>query len=556
MRIPILFQSLNSFFTGLSFKSKKTQAQELLNSFGELKDSSFNFDLIEKYFRNKDHSKSLQVISDKTCDDLDFEELFMFLDRTHSKPGQQYLYDKLRVIPQEAVNVDMDEELIHRFTKDSDFRLEVQTQLKKLNRREDYYISSLFQEEHLKPPKWFFVLRLLSFTSILSLILLPFNPQLFLVLLVVFIANICFHLWNKKNISKYSDSIPQLLVLKRIANHFLQDEQLKKINPRLSESLKILDQVRNRMLFFKLDSKVEGDLQVIFWSVVELFKILFLIEPLLLFGVLKRLNTRRKEIENVFSFVGSIDVLVSIASLRKGTDCWCIPEIDEETSGMETREISHPLIVNCVGNDIAVKDKSILLTGSNMSGKTSFIRTIGINVLTGLCINTCFAKSMMIPRIKIYSAIRISDDLMNDKSYYFEEVLTIKNMIDRSEKSETCLFLLDELFKGTNTVERISAGKAVLSALAKNNNRVFISTHDIELADLLQEEYELYHFSEVVSNKSVDFDYKLKEGKLKNRNAIRILKINNYPENVIREAIILAEELDKSQMLNADRLEI
>jgi DNA mismatch repair ATPase MutS len=186
-----------------------------------------------------------------------------------------------------------------------------------------------------------------------------------------------------------------------------------------------------------------------------------------------------------------------------------------------------------------------------MSGKTTFIRTIGINVITGLTINTCFAESMVIPRARIHSAIRISDDLMNDKSYYFEEVLTIKDMIDNAGNGTANLFLLDEIFKGTNTVERISAGKAVLSSLAKNENIVFVSTHDIELTDLLEDEYELYHFSEIVSDKSVDFDYKLKEGKLKNRNAIRILQINGYPDEVIQEAMALAEELDRNKVLES-----
>ena len=149
------------------------------------------------------------------------------------------------------------------------------------------------------------------------------------------------------------------------------------------------------------------------------------------------------------------------------------------------------------------------------------------------------------PRLRVYSAIRISDDLMNDKSYYFEEVLTIKEMIDKSGNGNPNLFLLDEIFKGTNTVERISAGKAVLSSLAKDDNIVFVSTHDIELTDLLKDEYDLYHFSEIVNNKTVDFDYKLKEGKLKNRNAIRILQINGYPENIIKEAIEISTEFDK-----------
>ena len=98
-------------------------------------------------------------------------------------------------------------------------------------------------------------------------------------------------------------------------------------------------------------------------------------------------------------------------------------------------------------------------------------------------------------------------------------------------------FILDEIFKGTNTLERIAASKAVLSALAANGNMVFVSTHDIELADLLAEEYDLYHFCEQIEQNHLYFDYLLKQGKLKNRNAIRLLEIEGYPESVVSEAI-------------------
>jgi DNA mismatch repair ATPase MutS len=139
---------------------------------------------------------------------------------------------------------------------------------------------------------------------------------------------------------------------------------------------------------------------------------------------------------------------------------------------------------------------------------------------------------------------------MNNKSYYFEEVLTIKEMINKSQNKVSNLFLLDEIFKGTNTIERISAGKAVLSFLNTGSNIVFVSTHDIELAEMLNDTYELYHFSEQVNNKTVDFDFKLKNGKLKNRNAIRILEINDYPKEVITEAIEISRELDKIFVIN------
>ena len=362
--------------------------------------------------------------------------------------------------------------------------------------------------------------------------------------------NIVIHFWNKKNLFNYFSSIPQLSKLNGVAQELFKHRILKEIQPDLMKSASVINKVSNRMSFFNLETEMQSDQRILFWAILELVKIVFLIEPLFLFGTLKRIDTKRKEIENVFLFVGEIDAIISIASLRKGLENYCTPKIIDERKELSAQEVYHPLIENCVTNSLNVNGRSVLLTGSNMSGKTSFIRTIAINVITGLTINTCFATHFSMPQMRVFSAIRISDDLMNDRSYYFEEVMTIKDMIDKSVAENINLFLLDEIFKGTNTVERISAGKAVLSSLNGQNNIVFVSTHDIELADLLKNEYDLYHFSEMVDHKTVAFDYKLKEGKLKNRNAIRILQINDYPESIINEAIEISEELDRINVAN------
>lgn len=531
--------------------NNRENKENLLNAFGTIKNESFDFEQIESYFRKKDHSGAFHILSDKTCNDLDFRELFMFADRTNSRVGQQVLYNRLRTIPGDSAKVNEAEKIIEYFTSHPEDRISIQIQLSKLNQREAFYITSLFQEDQISPPGWFFIIRLLSFTSLLSIVLTFFNPAMLFVLFGTFIINLGVHYWNKRNLNQYIASIPQLLRLNKIASELFKNDVVKQLNPDLQKSTVVLDKIRNRMSFFKLEAKLQGDLEAAFWGILELFKILFLIEPLLLFGVLKQLDTKRKEIEEVFEFVGQIDSLISIASLRKGLGKYCIPVITPEHKRIIAEEVYHPLIVNCVSNSINVNGKSVLLTGSNMSGKTSFIRTIGINVICGQTLNTCFAESFSMHQMGIYSAIRISDDLLNDKSYYFEEVLTIKEMIEKSETGKPSLFLLDEIFKGTNTIERISAGKAVLSHLAKSGNIVFVSTHDIELADLLKDEYELYHFSEKVDNKTVDFDYKLKEGKLKNRNAIRILQINDYPESVIKEAMELSEDMDKFSLTGA-----
>jgi hypothetical protein len=525
--------------------NRKKKVKDLFNqSFGQVKEETFNFDLIERYFRKKDNSRELQTLSDKTCNDLDFEELFLFIDRTNSKVGQQYLYNRLRTIPQASHEFSLQERILKEFEKTPELRLDVQTLLARLNEQDTYYISSLFQHEHTKPPKWFFIIKFLSFANLLSIIMLIVNIKIILVIFAITIINTGIHYWNKKNLYQYLGSVPQLLRLNSIARKLFENESFKELDPTLNKSLAEIDKVRNRMHFFNLESKLQSDTEIFFTTILEIFKTLFLLEPLFLFSILKELNTKRTEIENVFTFVGQIDSFISIASLRAGLSLHCQP-IFTKQNRLVAKNGYHPLIPDCVENSICIDQKSILLTGSNMSGKTSFIRTIGINTITAQTINTCFATQFSTAKLNIYSAIRISDDLMNDKSYYFEEVSTIKEMIDKSNNGKANLFLLDEIFKGTNTVERISAGKAVLSSLAKGDNIVFVSTHDIELTDLLINEYELYHFSEKVDHKSVDFDYKLKEGKLKNRNAIRILQINGYPEEIINEAMEISKELDE-----------
>jgi DNA mismatch repair ATPase MutS len=112
----------------------------------------------------------------------------------------------------------------------------------------------------------------------------------------------------------------------------------------------------------------------------------------------------------------------------------------------------------------------------------------------------------------------------------------IGSLIGEVGNQEQNLFALDEVFRGTNTVERIASAKAILSYLNKGENIVIVSTHDVELAEMLKEEYDLYHFSESVEGKQLLFDHTLKDGPLKTRNAITILEIADYPKEIVEEA--------------------
>ncbi len=274
----------------------------------------------------------------------------------------------------------------------------------------------------------------------------------------------------------------------------------------------------------------------------ELIKVTFNIEIILFHRFTGSISAHRKAIHELFGFVGETDAAISVARLRKESPT-CRPEF-VDGKYLQATQVVHPLIDDCVPNTLELDGTGLLITGSNMSGKTTFIRTLVINALLGQTLGICFAAAYKAPYMKLHSSIRIADNVTEGISYYLQEVLTVKGFLDAAHQPTPCLFALDELFKGTNTTERISAGKAVLAHLNQGPHLVLVSTHDIELAELLNDDsYELHHFREEVANGELVFDYQLHTGPLTTRNAIRILELYDYPPELIAEAYRTQEAL-------------
>lgn len=525
------------------FKSRKNQLSQLKAGFHKIKEETFDFFNIAQFFHLSDKKGFHQVISDRTFQDLDMDEVFMFTDRTSSRVGQQFLYHTLRTIPGDRLRAERFEKIIQAFKENPGLRDEVLLELSSLKSNDAYYILSLFLREHIPKPGWFWVVPLLSLASICSVLLIFIFPQAFIALIMLLAVNFGFHYWNKNNLYQYGSSIPQLSRLNWAAKKIARFKGMDSINPEIRQSIAAIDSLGAQMSLFKLEAKLQSEVGLIVEHLLELIKALFLIEPLVLYHVLKELDKKRAAVRAIYNFIGEIDTAMSIDFLREELPSCCIPAIDFNGKQITASEIYHPLIYQAVPNSIGLFNKSALLTGSNMSGKTTFIRTIGINAILAQTINTCLAKEFRIPMLKVYSAIRISDDLLSEKSYYFEEVLAVKALLEESQSGPANLFLLDEMFKGTNTVERVAAGKAVLEYLNKENNLVFVATHDLELADLLKDSFDTFHFTEVVERNNVLFDYKIKPGVLTNTNAIRILELNDYPAEIIGEALHLARKI-------------
>jgi DNA mismatch repair ATPase MutS len=247
-----------------------------------------------------------------------------------------------------------------------------------------------------------------------------------------------------------------------------------------------------------------------------------------------------------------VDASISVVSLRAGKLKTCKPTFVPARKEIVAKDIYHPLIRDCVKNSLSISNKSILITGSNMSGKSTFLRTLAINSILAQTIYTAFADEYTSPILKQFSSIRIDDNLFEGKSYYFQEVNTMASLIAEVEQPNQNLFILDEIFKGTNTIERISAAKAILSYLNRKDNIVVVSTHDIELADMLDNEYDLYHFTETVENDELHFDHTIKLGQLRTRNAIKLLELSNYPTDIITEARQISTTLRSAKAIREE----
>lgn len=530
------------------FKHKRRTLARLESSFGHSKTEAFNLDLIKRYHQNKNNSQAFQVISDQTANDLDLDLFFCFTDRTSSKIGQQFLYNQLRTIDDSSNEFKHQEKAIQYFNDNPKNRLEIQYQLEKLNHQQAYFLVDLFQKKIGEKSKWYFFIPVLSILALLSIALSFINSSFILILLCLIPINVLIHYGLKRKTSLFLNSVPSLLRLGAVAKYLSKFEFLKTSCPEIDKSINTISSIRRKMSFFKLEQKLDSDMEAAYWFLLELIKITFLLEPLLLFSSLDTLRGKSKEIEQTFCFVGLVDSFVSISSLRKGIENFCIPKIDSTISNVQFKNVRHPLILDCIQNSIDTQ-KSVLLTGSNMSGKTTFIRSIGLNYISGITLNTCFASSAVLPFAKLFSVIRIEDDLMNSSSYFYKEVDEIKQIIDATGKEFCILILLDELFKGTNTIERIASAKAVLSHLVKDKSQILVSTHDIELTTMLTEQYDLFHFSESISDSTIHFDYKLKPGIPDRGNAIRILEINDYPKEIVQEANLLVYGMKQDKQI-------
>ena len=504
--------------------------------------------IVSEYFDYNDVEQNAYTLSDQVLNDLDFDLFFEKVDHTTSAIGQQYLYDQLRRIDKRENNEELQADLLH-YQKDKISIDKSRKILEKLSKTEDYSFPFLMFGELPKRIGFIGLVRVLQFVSLFLLAASIFKPVLLLALAVVLIINMALHYWHKNKLGNFAAIFYRLNKLTDACRKLNNVKATKNVD-QLNESLKSLEGMSKGILLLKTDALIKSEIASFLWVFLEFFKILTLAELITFHKVVEKIKSERAHIKELYCFIGRRDLAISIILLRNELPFYSEPLFHESEKKIKFKSLYHPLVKNCVSNDLELYDKSLLLTGSNMSGKSTFVKAINLNVISAQVLKTCFAESYEAPIFALSSSMKIKDNIKEDKSYYLEEVVSIGEMIEKSNDDQVqYLFSIDEVFKGTNTIERISAAKAILSYLNDHKKHlVLVSTHDIELTDYLQGAYELYYFQEQLAEEELSFDYKLHKGQLKEKNALKILEISGYPEKVIEEAKMIADGLEKKKV--------
>ena len=520
---------------------------ELRSTWGQPRPPAFKteIDKIGLYDRLKNPARC-GSLDEKTWSDLDLDLVFQYVDRTNSRVGQQFLFYLIRT-PHSKEEPLLSLERAIRSFNDANLREKLQVELHRLNHKDALFLPYLFLEEL---PQFSTYQRLIFLALPIAMLAAAvgafFTMPLRILLVLLATINILTSLYYARRLEFFTQPLRLLNILINVAGRIGYQFERSEIS---EETEKLKNEVSNvsglqRTTAVLTVDRGSDDLLALIYDYLN--KVLLLDLNCYAFAV-DELRKKREHVTAIFEGLGYLDAAISIASLRQGNPNFTTPVFLEATKRCRLTQIYHPLLASPVANDLNVNGKGILLTGSNMSGKSTFIRTVGVNAVMAQTIHTCFAREYVAPFFDLKVCLGATDSLLEGKSHYFSEVEGVRALITAAQSGKQSLLLLDELFRGTNTIERVAAAKAILEYINRGNNIVLIATHDIELAELLDRQYETYHFREIIDNQQMTFDYKLQHGTSSTRNAIAILSMYGYPKPIVAEALRVVDELAENK---------
>lgn len=550
-------------------KEKKEFISRLYGNCESLKEKKYpleRFVRMGSFFER--HPEDSQL-DDITWNDLGMDEIFKRMNYTLSASGEEYLYYTLRTLKQDEEELAHLEELITFFSEHPDERVRIQFSMSKLGYTGKFslydYLDNLdFLGERSNKRS---ILADVLFLPFIGLLWIRF-PVGIMGIVVLVIVNIISYFKEKGEIDPYIISFSYIMRLMQACR------EIERVSvPVCGQEWEMLRSIGRRMQGMKRNSywvmsptrgNTSGDILAI---LMDYIRMVFHVDLIKFNSMLRFLRKHIEDVDRLIQVAGYVETAIAIGIYRKSVESahagsgsaetgaaesdgavesyaagrgWCVPKFTSE-KGMEMAQGYHPLLAKPVKNSISA-DKGVLLTGSNASGKSTFLKTVAVNAILAQSIHTCTADRFRTQFFRVYSSMALRDDMESGESYYIVEIKALKRILDAvASGNKNVLCFVDEVLRGTNTVERIAASTQILKSLSRSGILCFAATHDIELTELLGGEYDNYHFEEDVRDGDVYFNYRLMSGKATTRNAIRLLELMGFDNEIIERAYTQAE---------------
>lgn len=521
-------------------KEMKYYIKNLQDMKGKLPEKEYK---IERFMRIPGYfekHKTEGQIDDITWNDLSMDDIFMRMNYSTSSTGEEYLYYLLRTPSFEQNKLKHFDDVVKHYAKENEDRIKYQWLMKRLGTTGKYslydyldYLEKLTGRNNKK--------ELFMYAVLLGLIILGFfSFDLGLTGCIIWMFYQMFSYFKvKKENEPYLTSLAYIMRVIDISEKVINvlPEVCSKEKEQIQDCVKQLRDIKKGSFWiFGSIYKTGSPLDIIF----DYLRMTFHFDLMYFNHMLTGVIDKKIMLDNLITNLGWLEAAISVGLYRDSLDNgWNTPLLGEEILSVSNGY--HPLISSPVKNSISAKG-GVLLTGSNASGKSTFLKMMALNTLFAQTIYTVTADEYKAPFYHLYSSMSLRDDLDSGESYYIVEIKAIKRIMDSKNKTNgKILCFVDEVLRGTNTVERIAASTQILLSMTGEQIQCFAATHDIELTQLLDGKYDNYHFEEEIRNNDVLFNYELKPGKATSRNAIKLLEIMGYDTGIIEKARSLAE---------------
>lgn len=544
------------FLIVINIRNKREEQQrlerKLKERWGNINDSKMSYEAYEdiaNYYEQV--KKDKDVVDDITWNDLSMDRIFMLLNNTFSSIGQEYLYKMLRIPEFDNKTLRKRNDIIKYFYEQPKQAMQLQKVYANIGKNEKIsFIKSINNLCELEPKsnaKHYFM----YLAYIAGFVTIFFNAGYgILILLATMVYAMFTYFSEKASVEPYLLCIKHILRMRNSAKEIalLNIDSIQEFNVSLKNNADQLSYISSKSHFIDAGVNIKGSLQDVIMDYIRMITHIDLIQ---FNNIVKKTKEQFDTIMCVYEDLGYIESMIAIASFRTLLPEFCEPElVDTNDKFIEATNLYHPLIAEPISNSITV-DSSVLLTGSNASGKSTFLKTVAINAILSQTIYTSISTSYKAPFFKVYSSMALSDNILNGESYYMVEIKALKRIIDASNNTNVpVLAFVDEVLRGTNTIERIAASSQILLNLADSNVLCFSATHDIELTYILEEKYANYHFKEDIKDNDILFNYKLYKGRATSRNAIKLLSIIGYNNDIVEKSLQRAKNFENTGVWN------